>query len=300
MKAKIILLLLISILALPIIKSSSKPECSTTTKITQKQTLKQSKTTSNNPNLKKSEIPNTSGYKVLKILKRSNPVYTQGIFFDSTGAFLYESGGLYGQSTLKKLNYPSLTVESGVELEPKFFAEGIAQCGNTLYQLTWLEKVILRYDAEDLEKLGEIALETKVAEGWGLAQFNAETLIATDGSAKIYFLDCNLKLKACRSLNITLNGNPVSNLNALVYAKGFLYANVYFEKAIYKIDANSGKVLKRYDMNPLVDYEIKKETLSLAALASGDVLNGIAYDADRDVFLVTGKKWGFFYEVQLQ
>jgi len=274
-----IILLLLNLLAISV-NSKAIPQCLTQTK-------------------KSDEITNTSEYKVLKIIKR-RPVYTQGIFFDSSGKYLYESGGLYGESTLKKLNYPSLSVENSVELESKYFAEGIAQCGETVYQLTWQEKVILTYDADDLEKLGQIPLDPKLREGWGLAQFNSETLIATDGSSKIFFLDCKEKLKAQRNINVTFNGNPVNNLNALVFAKGFIFANVYFEKQIYKIDSNSGKVVKRYNMGPLVEFEINKKTLSQAALGSGDVLNGIAFDINRDVFLVTGKKWGYFYEVQLQ
>lgn len=251
-------------------------------------------------NTEESKIPNTSEYKVIKIIKRPKPVYTQGLYFDSTGKHLYESGGLYGESTLKKLKYPSLSVEYGVELNRKFFAEGIAQCGDTIYQLTWQEKTILKYDAEDLEELGQIPLDSKIKEGWGLAQLDSETLIATDGSANIYFLDCNENLKVKRILTVELNGNQLINLNELVFAKGFIYANVYFEKQIYKINPRTGNVVKRYDMNPLVEYEINNKTLTRAALGTGDVLNGIAYDKNRDVFLVTGKRWGYFYEVKLQ
>ncbi len=244
------------------------------------------------------KIENTPEYKVEKILIRPATVYTQGLFFDTTGKFLYESGGLYNESTIKKLKYPSLVVEKSVNLGKEYFAEGIAKCGNTVYQLTWQEKVILKYDLNSLEAEGKIPLDPKMREGWGLAEFNQETLIATDGSPNVYFLSCNENLKVVNSITITLNGVPLKNLNALVYAKGFIYANVYFDKRIYKIDPKSGNVVKTYYMSSLVDFERKKLTLTFNALTSGDVLNGIAYDAQRDMFLVTGKRWGYFYEVK--
>jgi len=245
------------------------------------------------------KIENTPDYKVLSILKRPLTVYTQGIFFDSTGNFLYESGGLYNESTLKKLKYPSLEVEKSIDLDNRFFAEGIAKCGNgQVFQLTWQENVILKYDMDSLEKMGSIPLDPKLREGWGLSDFDKDTLIATDGSANIFYLSCKENLKVVKTIRATLNGVPLRNLNELVYAKGFIYANVYFDKQIYKIDPSTGSVVKKYYMNALVDFERKKNTLTFSALSSGDVLNGIAYDANRDVFLLTGKRWGYFYEVK--
>jgi len=247
------------------------------------------------------KIENTIGFKVLKILKRESTVYTQGLFFDSTGDFLYESGGLYDISTIKKLHYPSLEVAYAANLEKTYFAEGIAQCGKTIYQLTWQENVILKYDSETLEALGGIPMDTKMREGWGLSEYENGLLIASDGSSNIYFLDCAKDLKVKSNITVTNeNGKALKLINELVYAKGYIYANVYFDKSIYKIDPKNGKVIKSYYMSPLVDFELRKGTLSSYALNSGDVLNGIAYDSKRDVFLITGKRWGFFYEVEFE
>lgn len=244
------------------------------------------------------KIENTSDFKVLSILKRPLTVYTQGLFFDYTGKFLYESGGLYDVSTLKKLNYPSLEVEKSINLDNLYFAEGIAKCGSTIFQLTWRENVILKYDLETLDFKGSIPMDDNMREGWGLAEFDKENLIATDGSAKIFFLDCKDNLKVNKTITVTLNGVPLRNLNDIVYAKGFIYANIYFDKQIYKIDPSTGNVVKKYYLTALVDFERKKNTLSFSALSSGDVLNGITYDANRDVFLLTGKRWGYFYEIK--
>jgi len=51
-------------------------------------------------------------------------------------------------------------------------------------------------------------------------------------------------------------------------------------------------------MEPLLKFEIKNKTLLPWEFEQGYVLNGIAYDLNRDIFLVTGKKWGYFYEIE--
>lgn len=243
------------------------------------------------------EIQATMGYDILNIIKRPITVYTQGLFFDHIGKHLYESGGLYGKSTIKKLKYPSLEVEYASTLSPQFFAEGIAKCGETIYQLTWQENVILKYDADDLESLGRIRLDPRIREGWGFSEYKDNKLIATDGSSNIYIVSCS-DMKVKDLIKVTLNKIAVERLNDLIYANDFIYANKYFDNKIYKIDPNSGEVIKTYDMQPLIDYEIKKNTLSYYDLNMGNVLNGIAYDKNKDVFLITGKMWGYFYELK--
>jgi len=172
---------------------------------------------------------NFLGYKVKKIINRPNPVYTQGLFFDNSGDHIYESGGLYEKSTIKKLKYPSLEIEFSIQLESKYFAEGIAKCEETVYQLTWKDNAIFKYDLDDLEVLGKISMDKKMKEGWGLAEYKNGELIATDGSSKIYFLNCNKNIKLNKIIEVTMNKIPLNNLNALVFAKGYIFANVYFE-----------------------------------------------------------------------
>jgi glutamine cyclotransferase len=252
-------------------------------------------------NTKSHEDPliSTADYDVIKIIKRPKTYYTQGLFFADNGNTLYESGGLYGQSVLVKMEYPSLKQLNKTNLPETYFAEGIARCGDNLYQLTWRENVIIKYSFPSMKYEDTLQLDKQVLEGWGLSQFNnPDELIATDGSSNIFVLDCHNDLKVKRKISVRdASGEFITSLNELKYAKDYIWANRYTRNTIYKIDPKEGAVVKVYDMTPLVEYEFRQSTLSQFANASGDVLNGIAYDEISDKFLVTGKRWGFYYEV---
>jgi len=243
----------------------------------------------------------TENFSVMKIIKRVNTVYTQGMFFDENNNILIESGGLYRQSSISKLKYPSQTQIKKRSLPNEYFAEGIAKCGQFIYQLTWQERKIIVYTYPDLEFKNELILDPLIAEGWGLSSTsNPNELIASDGSDKIYFLDCQNNLKVKRSIRVKKGNQPVYKLNALAYAKGHIWANVYFSNYIVRIDPDSGDVIKSYDMTPLVDYETNYNPSFTASFSQGDVLNGIAYDNVNDMFLVTGKRWAYYYETKFK
>jgi glutaminyl-peptide cyclotransferase len=87
----------------------------------------------------------------------------------------------------------------------------------------------------------------------------------------------------------------VSRLNELEFARGRLYANVWYSDRIAVIDPGSGAV---------------ESWLDLSALRKGfarppgwdereNVLNGIAFDPRRGHFFVTGKRWPVLYEIRL-
>ena len=239
-------------------------------------------------------------FEIINILPRKNDnnIYTQGIFFSKNNKYLYESGGLYNKSSLIKLNYPSLTINKKVNLKGNLFGEGIAECENYIYQLTWKEKKILKYD-ENLNLIKYISLDDKIKEGWGLANYNKDTLLLTDGSNNIYYLDCNKDLKIKKILSIyDNNNNKVNDLNDLIYNKGYIYANIYYKNNIVKINEKKGKIEKIYDLDILMNNEINNYNVTKEYLyKKGYVLNGIAYNKKNKSFLVTGKKWNNFYEI---
>jgi glutamine cyclotransferase len=246
-------------------------------------------------NSKKKGLADTSSdFTLITAIKRTETYYTQGMFFD--GDILYESGGLYRQSVLVKQDYPSLRLLKKVKLADKYFAEGIARCGNYVYQLTWKERAVLQYNLEDLRKLNTLRMPSQLSEGWGLSDFKDNQLIASDGSSKVYIISCEgFRVKSV--LTIKQDGRNISYLNALAYDGEFIYSNVYMDKVILKIDPNTGNVIKRYDMQHLIDYELDHGTLTSFRLRNGYVLNGIAYHKSSQTFLVTGKKWGFYYNI---
>jgi glutamine cyclotransferase len=232
--------------------------------------------------------------KILNKIKRNELYYTQGLFFDSSNTVI-ESGGLYGESVLVKMEYPSMTILKKVKLDNKYFAEGTTKCGNHIFQLTWQNRAILKYSYPALELLDTVPLDDQIKEGWGLTT-DGNIMYVTDGTNNIYYLDCNT-LKVTNFVSVNQNNTPINYLNAMVYVNGFIYANKYFDNRIFKINPNSGEVVQVYDMNFLINEEFRSNTLNRLRLSSGDVLNGIAYNSSKKVFVVTGKKWGFYYEV---
>jgi glutamine cyclotransferase len=246
----------------------------------------------------KNEIIGTKGYRVLKISEQRNTVYTQGLILTNDGKHLYESGGLYDKSTIKKYSFPALNLESQHNLNGKYFAEGIAKCGNKIYQLTWQERDILIYDS-NLHPLETIKMDLNMREGWGLTEYSDDILLGTDGSDHIFFLKCNENLKMEKKIHVNLDGISIDRLNALVYSNGYIYANRYYDTKIYKINPGTGNVIRTYEMSPLIKYELKKGILTKHGFDSGNVLNGIAYDKTNDNFILTGKLWGYFYVIKL-
>ena len=243
---------------------------------------------------------NQNDFEIINILPRKydNNIYTQGLFFSKNNKYLYESGGLYNESSLIKLNYPSLTINKKVNLKENLFGEGIAECNNYIYQLIWKEKKILKYD-KNLKLIEYISLDNKIKEGWGLANYNKDTLLLTDGSNKIYYLDCNKNFKIKNILSIyDNNNNEVNYLNDLIYNNGYIYANIYYKNNIVKINEKNGKIEKTYELDILMNNEINNNNVTKEYLFdNGYVLNGIAYNKKNNTFLVTGKKWNNFYEI---
>ena len=245
----------------------------------------------------------TKDFIVEKILDRNSDskTYTQGLFFSQDHKSIFESGGLYYQSSIIQLEYPSLKLIKKTNLESDYFGEGIAQCGSLIYQLTWKEDTILKYDL-NLNLIEKIKLDNNMREGWGLSNSDKENeLLATDGSENIYRLDCNNNLKVISIISVKKNNGDVLNkLNDLTYANGFVYINIYYKDIIAKVNLKNGKVVEMYDFGKLIDYEMKNGSLTQMNYYSGDVLNGIAYNSEKNNFLVTGKRWGNMYEISFK
>lgn len=249
-------------------------------------------------------------FKIQAILKRrSNTVYTQGLILseekdaqNKTKLFLYESGGLYGESSLKKYEYPFLYEVNEYLLPKKNFGEGIAICkaSNKLYQLTYKEREILIYSYPQMNYLNTIPMNLELREGWGFSQGkNNNELYATDGTNQIFVLDCkkeNLEIKSI--ISVTYNEKNITFLNDLVYAKGYIWCNRYFDSIIMKIDLKTGKIIKIYDMSHLFEYEKEYYNMNHQRWNRGDVLNGITYNENNDTFILTGKLWNNYYVVK--
>jgi len=74
-------------------------------------------------------------FEIIKKYPHNKDAYTQGLIF--YGGYLYESTGLYGHSSLRKVNIKDGKVLKQINLLPLYFGEGITLLADKIYQLTW-------------------------------------------------------------------------------------------------------------------------------------------------------------------
>jgi glutamine cyclotransferase len=210
--------------------------------------------------------------------------FTQGLVFHD--GLLWESTGQYGSSSLRRVELKTGRVVKSVPVAREFFAEGMTVFGGKVYQLTWQEQRAFVYDAKTFRRIGEF---TYVGEGWGLTH-DGESLVMSDGTSTLRLLD-PATFAVRRTVQVADNGRPVSQLNELEYVRGEIYANVWQEDRVARIDPGTGRVTAWIDFAGLLS---KSE-----ARGDEDVLNGIAYDEAGDRLFVTGKLWPKLFEVRL-
>ena len=209
--------------------------------------------------------------------------YTQGLFFDN--GQLYESTGLNGKSTFRVVDLPTGKALRKLDFDKKYFVEGSVIYKDNLYILTWENGVVFIYDAKTLEYK---STHRYARQGWGITT-DGKNLIASDGSANLYFMDENLTLKDKKL--VTLNDRPIRWLNELEYIDGRIWANVYTSDEIVIINPRNGKVEGVIDCAGLLPRRLHK--------ADTDVLNGIAYNPQDGKIYLTGKNWPKMYEIKL-
>jgi glutamine cyclotransferase len=220
---------------------------------------------------------------IVKRLPHDTQSFTQGlVYYEGT---LYESTGLYGRSSLQKIDAETGTVQNALPI-PDVFAEGLARWEDRLIQLTWQQNIAFIYNLSNFSQIGMFQYDT---EGWGLTADDRH-LIMSDGTDVLYFRN-PLSFEIERKIQVTLEGKPVYRINELEYADGFIYANVWFENYIIQIDPTDGKVVGYIDATPLLQ---KQKPLS-----KDSVLNGIAYKNETQTFYLTGKNWPTIFEVKL-
>jgi glutaminyl-peptide cyclotransferase len=221
--------------------------------------------------------------KVLRSFPHDTRAYTQGLLM--FGGKLYEGTGLYGRSTVRRVDLASGVVEQEVALPPDLFGEGLARVGQRLFQLTWKNHKAVVWDLVTLAKVAELRYE---GEGWGLC-FDGKRLVMSDGSDRLTFRNPTSFRKE-GEVQVRRGGKPVANLNELECVRGAVYANVWGDSHIARIDPQTGEVTGWIDASGL---------LEPSEAASADVLNGIAELEGTDHLLVTGKLWPRVFEVQV-
>ena len=220
---------------------------------------------------------------VVKEYPHDTGSYTQGLFF--SGGRFYESTGQFGESSFREVELATGKALSKMDFQRKYFAEGSVMLDGRLFILTWLNKVAFVYDAATLEYLQTYSYPR---EGWGLTT-DGKSLIASDGSARLYFLTPEFKQE--RFVDVKMDGRPVRNLNELEYIDGKVWANVYTTDMIVIINPADGQVEASIDCTGLLPRLLRSPKT--------DVLNGIAQDPATGKIYLTGKYWPRLYEIKL-
>ncbi|HEY81362.1 MAG TPA: glutaminyl-peptide cyclotransferase [Anaerolineae bacterium] len=222
-------------------------------------------------------------YRVLAVYPHDANAFTQGLVYYK-GDF-YESTGLRGRSSLRKVDLETGDVLQMRQLPDAYFGEGLALFDDKLYQLTWLSHTGFIYDRARFDLLATFRYPT---EGWGLTH-NGGELIMSDGTPNLYFLDPDT-LELLRQVQVTDDSGPVWRLNELEYIDGEVYANVWQTDRIARIDPDSGRVTAWIDLTGLLSPEDR---------AGANVLNGIAWDKEGERLFVTGKLWPKLFQIEL-
>lgn len=224
------------------------------------------------------------GYRIIKAYPHDPRALTQGLIYRD--GFLFESTGLRGRSTLRKVRLETGVVLQQHTVDPKYFAEGLTAWENTLIQLTWKSSIGFLYDLASLKVKGTFRYP---GEGWGLTS-DQHRLIMSDGSATLRFLDPTT-FHETGHLTVRDGYRSVANLNELEFLGGEIYANIWKTDRIVRISPHSGQVTGWIDLRGLLPEPDQGVPV--------DVLNGIAYDAVGDRLFITGKLWPKLFEIKL-
>lgn len=208
--------------------------------------------------------------------------FTQGLIY--LDGYLYESTGRRGQSSLRRVDLATGRIEQIRALAPEFFAEGLTGFDDRLIQLTWQAGVGFVYRRSDFSPLERFRYP---GEGWGLTH-DGNRLIMSDGTANLRFLDPN-DFSQTGSVTVTFEGDPVVYLNELEFIDGEIWANVWMEEVVARIDPATGRVRGWIDLAALYPSGQR---------AADAVVNGIAYDEATDRIFVTGKLWPAIFEIE--
>lgn len=225
-----------------------------------------------------------SRFRVVAEFPHDPQAFTQGLVFHD--GMLYEGTGIAGESSLRRVNLETGRVDARMDLDQPYFGEGIALLNNTIYQLTWRNRLAILYELDTLKFVKTVRY---TGEGWGLTT-NGKQLILSDGSATLKFVN-PATFEVTKRVGVKAGKKPVSNLNELEYIDGEIWANLWHSDRIARIAPDTGDVVGWVDLATL--YPLKTRP------SKEHVLNGIAYDAEQKRIFVTGKNWPKLYEIEL-
>jgi glutamine cyclotransferase len=237
------------------------------------------------PPVNRPDAPKFLTYSIGPTYNHDTSFFTQGLVIYK--GQLYEGTGLEGKSKLMEVDMKTGKATRSISLDNEYFGEGITILNDTVYQLTWKNKVVFAYRLSDFKKIGEFKINT---EGWGITT-DGKQLIVSDGSSTLYFYQPST-FRLLKSQAITEAGSLAYNLNELEYSDGYIYANQWQAPYILKIDPATGAIAAKIDLKNVWDNVKAKDP-------QAEVPNGIAYDDATKKMYITGKWWPQLYEIEL-
>ena len=229
--------------------------------------------------------PELMTYEIIDEFSHDQKAYTQGLEIYEN--FLFESTGLNGKSSLRKINLNTGEIINMINLEYEYFGEGLTVLNDKIYQLTWKNKIGFIYDLE-LNNIGTFNYVNS-REGWGLCN-DGSYIYKSDGTSKIWRLDPNT-LEEIDFIDVMTDKSRIKNINELEYIDGKIYANTYQQNrdVVIVINPSNGVVENVIDFSGLRDKVLQTPDL--------DVMNGIAFNNGK--LFVTGKNWDKVFEVKV-
>lgn len=223
-----------------------------------------------------------STFRIIDSFPHDTDAFTQGLVLEDD-CFL-EGTGLNGQSSLRQVELETGEVLKILNLDRRFFGEGITIFEDKIVQLTLSSRTAFVYDKSSFEQITTFSYDT---EGWGIT-FDGKNLIMSDGSATLHFIDTET-FTVFNSIEVFAEGGPRLRLNELEFVEGEIYANVFPTDMIARISPETGRVLGWIDLTGLFDMRV----------SGNDVTNGIAYDKENKRLFVTGKRWPELFQIEL-
>ena len=222
-------------------------------------------------------------FRVVRAIPLEETSFTQGL--EVLDGSIFQSSGLYGESRLSEIDLQSGNIIREMPINDSYFAEGITVFDQSIIMLTWKEEQAFRIDISNFSIIENFSFD---GEGWGIC-FNGEHLVMSNGTSQISFRDPET-FEINHTIQVTWDGQPVSNINELECVEREILANVWLQDVILSIDSISGNV--QYFVSPT-------SISSTQGNNSNEVLNGIAFDKSSGGFWITGKNWTHIYLIEI-
>lgn len=237
------------------------------------------------PLVPKAQTPLTR-FKVTNRFPHDVEAFTQGLLFHN-GVF-YEGTGHYGKSKIRRVEVATGRVLQEWAFPDSLFGEGLTLFNDFLFGLSWRSGVGFVLKRDTLKPAGYFQYE---GAGWGLTD-DEKFLYMSNGSDRLYVRDPS-NFQVIKTIDVKDQGRPIINLNELEWINGEIWANIWKERRIARIDPATGRVKSWLDLSAIVSATKGSDDVD-------NVLNGIAYNPKTRRVYVTGKYWPKLYELEIE